>query len=272
MKTEFKDESLNRYMTDIRKVKPISREEEYQLFLLVAKGNRRAKDRLVEANMRFVLKVAVQYRVCNIPLPDLVNEGAMGLIRAIESFDYSRGLKFITYAVWWVKAYITRAINERGSLVRLPANQHLRLRKAIKEQIPGQRMDEEIQGLLRIGEGGISLDSPLDKGSKLTFSDVLSDDRIVNPDDRLERDKLQTFTSKLLSRLPEREAQVIASLHGIGMDLPQTVREVGATLKVSRERVRQLRDQGMSRIRNLNIDGHLSDAVNDYMSLAEVED
>ena len=118
------DETLKRYLEDIRKTSPIDRKDEHLLFKLCREGNRAAREKLVSANMRFVLKVALQYRGCPIPLPDLVSEGAMGLIRAIESFDHSRGLKFISYAVWWIKAYITRAITEQGSLIRLPANQH----------------------------------------------------------------------------------------------------------------------------------------------------
>jgi RNA polymerase primary sigma factor len=268
MKTEYLDEGLSRYAASFRKERSLSRAEEYQLFVLAGQGNRKAKDRLVAANMRFVLKVAQQYRGCSLPLADLVNEGAMGLLRAIESFDHSRGLKFITYAVWWVKAYITRAINERGSLVRLPANQHLRLRKAIRERGHGKEMDEELQTLQQIGDGAVSLDAPLETGSKLTFGDVLSDERLENPDGGLEGHNLQEFARKLLDRLPEREAQVVAGLYGIGMDAPRTVREVGHGMHVSRERVRQLRDQGVRRIRNLNFDGHLNEAVDDFMSLA----
>ncbi len=272
MKPEYVEESLGRFAAEIRKERPLTREEEYQLFVLAAQGNRKAKDRLVAANMRFVLKVAAQYRGCNIPQGDLVNEGAMGLLRAIESFDHSRGLKFITYAVWWVKAYITRAINERGSLVRLPANQHLRLRKAIRERGKGKEMDEDLQALLQIGDGAVSLDAPLETGSRLTFGDVLSDDRLENPDGGLEGQNLEEFARKLLTKLPEREAQVVANLYGIGLDLPRTVREVGHGMRVSRERVRQLRDQGIKRIRNMNSDGHLDDAVDDFLSLARERD
>lgn len=272
MKTEYLDESLGRFAADIRKERSLTREEEYQLFEMAAKGNRKAKDRLVAANMRFVLKVASKYRGCNLPIADLVNEGAMGLLRAIESYDHTRGLKFITYAVWWVKAYITRAINERGSLVRLPSNQHLRLRKAIRERSRGKEMDDDLLELMQIGDGAVSLDAPLETGSKLTFGDVLSDDRLENPDGDLEGVNLQEFAHKLLSRLPEREAKVVAGLYGIGMDMPRTVREVGHGLRVSRERVRQLRDQGVRRIRNLNADGHLNEAVNDFLALARERD
>lgn len=272
MKTEYMDESLGRFSAEFRKERTLTREEEYQLFVLAAQGNRKAKDRLVAANMRFVLKVAQQYKGCSIPTSDLVNEGAMGLLRAIESFDYSRGLKFITYAVWWVKAYITRAINERGSLVRLPANQNLRLRKAMRERRQGKELDEEMLSLQLIGDGHVSLDAPLEAGSALTYGDVLSDERLENPDGALESRNLQEFASKLLSRLPEREAKVVAELYGVGLDMPRTVREVGHGMRVSRERVRQLRDQGVRRMRHFNADGHLDEAVNDFLALARERD
>lgn len=134
MHIDSTDVTLKRYLDDIRKTAPLTREEEQILFQKAKEGDKIARQKLISANMRFVLKVAIQYRGCPIPLPDLVSEGAMGLVRAIESFEHTRGLKFISYGVWWIKAYITRAINEQGNLIRLPANQHLRVRKALHEQ------------------------------------------------------------------------------------------------------------------------------------------
>ena len=115
MHIDSTDATLKRYLDDIRKTAPLSREEEQILFQKAKEGDKVARKKLISANMRFVLKVAIQYRGCPIPLPDLVSEGAMGLVRAIESFEHSRGLKFISYGVWWIKAYITRAINEQGN-------------------------------------------------------------------------------------------------------------------------------------------------------------
>ena len=141
MHIDSTDTTLKRYLEDIRRTAPLSREEEQILFQRAKEGDKIARKRLISANMRFVLKVAIQYRGCPIPLPDLVSEGAMGLVRAIESFEHTRGLKFISYGVWWIKAYITRAINEQGNLIRLPANQHLRVRKALHEQSRGKEIN-----------------------------------------------------------------------------------------------------------------------------------
>ena len=140
MHIDSTDTTLKRYLEDIRRTAPLSREEEQILFQKAKEGDKIARKKLISANMRFVLKVAIQYRGCPIPLPDLVSEGAMGLVRAIESFEHTRGLKFISYGVWWIKAYITRAINEQGNLIRLPANQHLRVRKALHEQSRGKEI------------------------------------------------------------------------------------------------------------------------------------
>lgn len=266
MHIDHHDEVLKRYLEDIRKTRPLSRMEEQQLFKLAAKGNRRAKEKLISANMRFVLKVAIQYRSCPIPLPDLVSEGAMGLVRAIESFDYSRGLKFISYGVWWIKAYITRAINEQGNLIRLPANQHLRVRRALKDQARGTELDEDIRELIQIGQRGVSFDSPLSDGSKTTYAEVLCDEQLPNPEVQAEISGVEEATQKMVSRLPTREARVLACIYGINQDAPQTLREVGEHLNISHERVRQLRDQALRRLRRSSNQSMLQEK---FLALAE---
>ena len=249
MRYDTNDETLKHYLEDIRKTSPIDRKDEQQLFRLCQQGNAHARQKLIQANMRFVLKVALQYRGCPIPLPDLVSEGAMGLIRAIESFDHSRGLKFISYAVWWIKAYITRSINEHGSLIRLPANQHLRVRKALKDRSGNKELDDDIRELIQLGESGVSFDAPLKSDSTTTYSEVLADGNAENPENDLEIQGVEEFANSLLSELPEREAAVLKGLFGINHKNPQTLREVGESLNVSHERVRQLRDQALKRIR-----------------------
>jgi RNA polymerase primary sigma factor len=268
MHFDSNDDTLRRYLDDIRKTAPLDRQEEQELFRL-AKGNnehsKSARARLISANMRFVLKVAIQYRGCPIPLPDLVSEGAMGLVRAIESFDHSRGLKFISYAVWWIKAYITRAINENGSLIRLPANQHLRVRKALKEQSKGKEIAEDIRELIQLGERGVSFDSPLKNDTKTTFSEVLADTKAMSPESESEIGNIEYLTRELLAQLPEREARVIAGIFGINQEAPQTLREVGESMGISHERVRQLRDQALRRIRKLNNKDYLKEKYEGYL-------
>lgn len=265
MHIDSTDATLKRYLDDIRKTAPIMREEEQRLFHLAAKGNVKAREKLIKVNMRFVLKVAIQYRSCPIPLPDLVSEGAMGLVRAIESFDYSRGLKFISYAVWWIKAYITRAINEQGNLIRLPANQHLRVRKALQEARKGKELTEDIRELIQIGQRGISFDSPLKSDSKATYSEVLADKHAANPEADTEIQNVEELARALLSQLPDREAKVLAGIFGINQEAPQTLREVGESMNISHERVRQLRDQALRRIRKYNSREYLQEKYDGYL-------
>ena len=263
MHIDSTDTTLKRYLEDIRRTAPLSRDEEQILFQKAKEGDKIARKKLISANMRFVLKVAIQYRGCPIPLPDLVSEGAMGLVRAIESFEHTRGLKFISYGVWWIKAYITRAINEQGNLIRLPANQHLRVRKALHEQSRGKEINEEIRELIQIGQRGVSFliqigqrgvsfDSPLKADSKATYAEVLPDNGASNPEADSEIQSVEALARDLMEQLPEREAKVITGIFGINQEAPQTLREVGESMNISHERVRQLRDQALRRIRKYN--------------------
>jgi len=240
------DVILKRYLEDIRKTSLLSREEEAWLF--ENKNNPIARQKIIDANMRFVLKVAIQYRSCPIPLPDLVSEGAMGLMRAIEDFDCTRGLKFISYGVWWIKAYITRAINEQANLVRLPANQCLRIRKGLKDQAKGQEVSEEVRDLIQLGQKGVSIDSPFKADSKSSYAESLPDAGAIDPESNSEIQAIENGVRKILKALPEREYNVLAGIYGIGLSGPQTLREVGESMSISHERVRQLRDQALKRI------------------------
>lgn len=261
-----KDDVLKRYLDDIRRTSPLSRSEEQYLFHLAKLGHKPARERLVSANLRFVLKVALRYRGCNIPLQDLVSEGSMGLIRAIESFDHTRGLKFISYAVWWIKAYITRAINEQSGLIRLPANQHLRVKKAIRESQVHQDMSDEIRSLIQISDGGVSIDDPIGQEEGKSFGEMMADCRNLNPEAEAEVSLIEDVTKDLLVNLPDREAEVIRGLFGMDHDSPLNLREVGEALNISHERVRQLRDQALKRIRRSVHRLHLRERMDGYRS------
>ncbi|MDR2579451.1 MAG: sigma-70 family RNA polymerase sigma factor [Fibromonadaceae bacterium] len=246
MRIDSNDVALKRYLDDIRKTSPLTREEE--ALLLENKNNPVARQKIIDANMRFVVKVAIQYRGCPIPISDLMSEGAMGLMRAIETFDNSRGIKFITYGVWWIKAYITKAINEQGNLVRLPANQHLRIRKGLKDQAMGQDVSEEIKSLILMGQKGVSIDSPLKADSKSSYAESLPDAAAIDPEAHSEIQAVEDGIRSILKALPPREYSVLAGLYGVGFDTPQTLRAVGEAMNISHERVRQLRDQALKRI------------------------
>jgi len=261
-----KDDVLKRYLEDIRKTSPLTRSEEQYFFQMAKFGNKCARERLVSANLRFVLKVALRYRGCNIPLQDLVSEGSMGLIRAIESFDHTRGLKFISYAVWWIKAYITRAINEQSGLIRLPANQHLRVKKAIRETKFHQEMSDDIRGLIQISDGAVSIDEPMGQDDGKSFGELMADGRNLNPEAETEISRIEDITKSLLVNLPDREAEVIRGLFGMDHDSPLNLREVGEALNISHERVRQLRDQALKRIRRSVHRLHLRERMDGYCS------
>ena len=243
------DDVLKRYLEDIRKTAPISRKEEQYLFVLAKQGNSLAREKIVSSNMRFVLKVALRYKGCKIPLQDLISEGSMGLMRAIESFDHTRGLKFISYAVWWIKAYITRAINEQGNLVRLPANQHLRIRRALQARNKGLEVSDDVQELIQMGQAAISFDAPISDDSNSSYAEVLADENYVGADDKIELKAVEELTREIVANLPEREARVISGIYGINQEAPLPLRRVGESLNISHERVRQLRDQALRRIR-----------------------
>ena len=266
------DDAMQRYLHDIRQTAPLDRIKEQSYFQLICEARKTkanpnatrkeleeaetrqnlAREALVSANMRFVLSVALRYSHSSIPLPDLVSEGGMGLMHAIDGFDVSRGNKFISYATWWIKAYITRAIAQNGSLIRLPANQRQRVRKALKEQARGKEIGEDIRELIQLGERGISLDSPLKNDSKTTLSEVLADTKASSSEADAEAENFAAIARDLLAELPEREAKVISAIYGIDQEAPRSLREVGESMGISHERVRQLRDQALRRIRQLH--------------------
>jgi RNA polymerase primary sigma factor len=246
LRIDSNDVTLKRYLDDIRRTSPLSREEE--ALLLKNRNNPVARQKIIDANMRFVVKVAIQYRGCPIPMADLMSEGAMGLMRAIETFDNTRGIKFITYGVWWIKAFITRAINEQGNLVRLPANQYLRIRKGLKDQAKGQEISDDVKSLIQIGQKGVSIDSPLKADSKSSYAESLPDASAVDPESNSEIQAVEDGIRGILKALPTREYNVLAGIYGVGFSAPQTLREVGESMNISHERVRQLRDQALKRI------------------------
>ncbi|MCF0117116.1 MAG: RNA polymerase sigma factor RpoD/SigA [Bacilli bacterium] len=246
------DESIKKYLADIRKTKPLSLEEEQILFKLLKNGNNAARNKLIYSNMRFVLKVAMQYKSCNIPLTDLINEGAIGLSEAVDRFDPTMGYKFISFAVWWIKAYITKAINEKANLVRIPANKSVELRKALKENSKGHELPDEIKEIAQFSQTHVSFDNQINNDSKTTYSEILKDESIISPENITEINNTQELVNDLMCQLPDKEKTVIQALYGINNPEPQTLRKVASSMNISHERIRQLRDQALKRIRKYN--------------------
>ena len=253
-------DTLKLYLDDIRRTKPLPREYETALFRLCKEGNAQARERIVQANMRFVLKVALQYRNSPLPITDLVNEGSMGLLRAIESYDPTMGLKFISYAVWWIKAFIVRAIDENGNLIRIPSNQHLRIRKALRENGPGGQLDDDVRSLMKMGESGIGIDSQV-PGEERTWAERLADESTPAPDRVAEAQQMEKILRDLIKTLPEQEAIVIQSIYGIDRDEPMTLREASEMLDISHERIRQIRDKAIRHLRMHNVRVHLREQL-----------
>lgn len=268
---QIPNEDISWLKNKVQHIEPLSIDEEKELFHLISQGNKKARDKLVEANMKFVISVAKEYSYANLSTSDLVAEGTIGLIRAIQSFDYTRGLKFITYAVWWIRAFITRAVNEQGSLVRLPANQQLKLRQSLRKNKSGETLTEEIKMLQQIADGNISLDKNLLNEDSVQLNEILSDPTEETPQAMHEKENLHLFLNKLFRKLPPRENDVLRRLYGTSQskDISQNIREINETMGLSRERIRQLRDQGIKRITQLNDDGHYNTEIYAFYALAD---
>ena len=264
--TNRESQSLDKYLQEIGKVELLVPQEEIDLARRIKKGDQKALEKLTKANLRFVVSVAKQYQNQGLSLGDLINEGNLGLIKAAKRFDETRGFKFISYAVWWIRQSILQALAEQSRIVRLPLNRVGALNKIGKafstleqefEREPSaselaEELDMslfEVSDTLKISGRHLSMDAPFAQGEDNRLLDVIQDNRQPTPDSGLLEESLKNEVKRALATLSEREAQVIKGLFGINHEAPQTLREVGETLNISHERVRQLRDQALRRIR-----------------------
>ncbi len=266
--TSRESASLEKYLQEIGKVPLITADEEADLATLIQQGNKKAADRLVKANLRFVVSVAKQFQGQGLSLPDLINEGNIGLIKAAERFDSTRGFKFISFAVWWVRQSIVKAIADHARMVRLPLNRvvmgnQIQKTSALLEQELGRtpsaeeiaeamEMDAaEISSYLNNKDRHISLDTPFsedeDGGCLL---DTLENENAGKVDDRLTySESLRKEISRSLAILPERQQQMICYFFGIGVDYPLSLEAIGQRFDVTPERVRQIKDKAISKLR-----------------------
>ena len=264
--TNRESASLDKYLQEIGREDLITVEEEVELAQRIKKGDRKALDKLTKANLRFVVSVAKQYQNQGLSLPDLINEGNVGLIKAAEKFDETRGFKFISYAVWWIRQSILQALAEQSRIVRLPLNQVGSLNKKSKalskfEQEHERRPSSEelakelgvdegkISDTLKVGGRHISVDAPFVEGEENSLLDVLQDSNSPNADKELIDESLAKEIDRSLATLTERESDIIKMFFGIGYQ-EMTLEEIGDKFGLTRERVRQIKEKAIRRLRN----------------------
>lgn len=265
--TNRESQSLEKYLQEIGKVELISPEEEVKLAILIKKGDQPALEKLTKANLRFVVSVAKQYQNQGLTLPDLINEGNLGLIKAAQRFDESRGFKFISYAVWWIRQSILQALAEQSRIVRLPLNKvglTNRISKAysqLEQEFEREPTPEELATLLdvdieevasSIGMSArhVSMDQPLFDGEEGTLIDVMVNQNAVNTDNELAVNaSLKTEIERSLSTLTDRQKEVIRFFFGIGIDHPLSLEDIGEKFNLTRERVRQIKDKAITKLR-----------------------
>ena len=273
--TNRESQSLEKYLQEIGKVELISPEDEVKLARLIKQGDQKALDRLTKANLRFVVSVAKQYQNQGLSLPDLINEGNLGLIKAAQRFDETRGFKFISYAVWWIRQSILQALAEQARIVRLPLNKvglTNRVQKAYsqleqqfeREPSPEElaellQMDiEEVSATLSISTRHVSMDTPLSEGEEGTLLDVLENSNAERTDAALDhKESLRMEIDRSMKALTERQKEVICYFFGIGVDHPMSLEDIGERFNLTRERVRQIKDKAITKLRTTNRSKHL---------------
>lgn len=265
--TNRESQSIERYLQEIGKVELLTAEEEVELARRIKQGDEKALEKLVNANLRFVVSVAKQYQNRNLSLNDLINEGNLGLVKAAQRFDETKGFKFISYAVWWIRQSIIQALAEQSRLVRLPLNKIGSLTKIHKEfarleqefqREPtaaelAQALDlrvEDVKSTLSVGNKHTSLDAPFVEGESSSLLDVLPNDQIGEADYDLEySESLSIELQRALATLTERQQKVIMLFYGIGVKHPMTLEDIGEYLGLTRERVRQIKDKAIHKLR-----------------------
>jgi len=265
--TNRESQSLDKYLQEIGRVTLLTPEQEIELAIGIKKGDQRALETLTKANLRFVVSVAKQYQNQGLSLGDLINEGNLGLIKAAKRFDETRGFKFISYAVWWIRQSILQALAEQSRIVRLPLNRVGALNKIGKaysnleqefEREPNatelaQELDmdvSEVTDALKISGRHLSMDAPFSQGEENRLLDLLENNQQPPPDYILMNESLKTEIDRALATLTEREAEVIKLYFGLNKDHSMTLEEIGERFNLTRERVRQIKEKAIRRLRH----------------------
>jgi RNA polymerase primary sigma factor len=266
--TNRESQSLDKYLQEIGKVDLLTPDEEVELARRIREGDQIALEKLAKANLRFVVSVAKQYQNQGLTLGDLINEGNLGLIKAARRFDETRGFKFISYAVWWIRQSILQALAEQSRIVRLPLNRVGALNKIgkafskLEQEYEREPSPEEIANIiegmtenevvdtLKVSGRHVSVDAPLIQGEENRLLDVLESDAEPDPDSGLINESLGREVDRALTTLTEREAEVIRLYFGIGVEHSMTLEEIGEKFDLTRERVRQIKEKAIRRLRH----------------------
>ncbi len=259
--------SLEKYLNEISQIPLLTPQEEIELTKRIRQGDQEALDKLVQANLRFVVKVAKEYQNQGLPLVDLINEGNLGLIKAAKRFDETRGFKFISYAVWWIRQSILQALAEHSRVVRLPLNRVGQISKInhivkeLEQQFNREPTYEEISEALDIsvndvteamisGPFPLSLDQPFSRSDEGSIKDVIQNPDSKTPDGDLIKESLREEIRRVLKTLSPREEKIIKMYFGIDYERPYTLEEIGERLRLTRERVRQIKERALTRLRH----------------------
>jgi RNA polymerase primary sigma factor len=265
--TNRESQSLDKYLQEIGKVDLITADEEVQLAKRIQQGDQRALEKLTKANLRFVVSVAKQYQNQGLTLGDLINEGNLGLIKAGQRFDETRGFKFISYAVWWIRQSILQALAEQSRIVRLPLNRVGSLNKISKAfSLLEQQFEREptaaelaevldmtvndVEDTMKVSGRHVSMDAPFADGEENSLLDILQDEDQIRPDNGLMSESLRREVERALSTLTKREADVLRFYFGLGGIPPLSLEEIGEKFGLTRERVRQIKEKSIRRLRN----------------------
>lgn len=265
--TNRESQSLDKYLQEIGKVDLLTPDEEVSLAKRIREGDQMALEKLTKANLRFVVSVAKQYQNQGLSLGDLINEGNLGLIKAAQRFDETRGFKFISYAVWWIRQSILQALAEQSRIVRLPLNRVGSLNKISKtfseleqkyerEPSPDELAEvlevttNEVVDTMKISGRHVSMDAPFVQGEENSLLDVLENDSEETPDSELMNDSLRKEVQRALSTLTQREADVITLYFGLNGEHSMTLEEIGEKFNLTRERVRQIKEKAIRRLRH----------------------
>ena len=259
--------SLDKYLQEIGKVELITAEEEVELAQRIKQGDRAALEKLTKANLRFVVSVSKQYQNQGLSLPDLINEGNLGLIKAAQRFDETRGFKFISYAVWWIRQSILQALAEQSRIVRLPLNKIGSINKInkayakLEQEFEREPNAEEIADVLEVTENEVkesmknaarhvSMDAPLIQDEDNTMYDVLRSEEAITPETELLYESLRKEIDRAISTLTPRESDVIKLYFGLNGSHPMTLEEIGEKFDLTRERVRQIKEKAIRRLKH----------------------